>query len=744
MTYTSIFDGFPIDYFTFSDEDFNNDLEGKMYDFSSEKLELEDGFIGNSLFEKINFEKNETTIINCAVGQGKTHAILHSIKEYINTEDSIDTYLVIAVPLVSLVTQYKRDLIEMGFDESQIFSYENISDKIPESGEQYIHIDCKIHIVTVNTLLGNAGEHAILQSERKYNYIRTFSEELSSHGKRLIVIYDEIHEAIRNFTENGIAQLSHFSSVLTKNILLSATYNVQSVPVIKLLANQTNKRIRLLEAERTIVKPQSKLYLHINNEYSANRFIAITEIILDLVRRGKNIDILSYSRTLCLNLADKKNEPGRTLKEAFRLVKTCISTIENNQGDNDEDLTKNRFDNNSCNIGTNFKSGVNIKKENHAFVVILPPASAKSTYTSFNGIFSEGPNAVIQALARQRNVGEIHVVLPKPVEMNYSSLPDSMNHEQKSYFIEQFGNLAIPTSDVSTSNNVEVPKTTYIPFSKHIDEVNKWWEILQKRYEMPMALNDSVKLPSYDNFVIENGEKCTSRTNFLGKDLSSFVVYSSLTNQFFNAKLENIFVPEIVTLQNLQEHMENVYDGLETGNISEMLTNLERSVDFSQLNRSEKRIAKQRVFEYVISKQENTEDIQVDVIHPAYKFIVSYFERFTTENPSDLERQILSFKELANTNIVFRGQARFYKPYSQSQIFSGQIMAIRSVIDRLKQIHPLQKDYTNFFYDYNSATDSQIEKKFYEFIIALSSETVRRQTTVNTIPGSYIEIIRDY
>ena len=247
---------FPIDFFSFSDADFNPNEEAE-YTFTSEELELENGFIGNSLFEKIHFDHKETAIVNCAVGQGKTHAILHSIKEYINTEDSIDTYFAIAVPLVSLVTQYKNDLLGMGFDENQIFSYESINENIPEIGEDYININCKIHIVTVNTLLGNAGEHAILQSNRKYNYIKIFANELSSNGKRLIVVYDEIHEAIRNFNDTGVAHLSHFSEVIWKNILLSATYNVQSIPVIKLLAKETNHEIRLLEAERVVTKAQS-------------------------------------------------------------------------------------------------------------------------------------------------------------------------------------------------------------------------------------------------------------------------------------------------------------------------------------------------------------------------------------------------------------------------------------------------------------------------------------------------------
>lgn len=734
---------FPIDFFSFNEENFNPANEEKEYLFTSEKLELEEGFIGNSLFEKIDFDTKETCVVNCAVGQGKTHAILHSIKEYLNTEDSIDTFFVIAVPLVSLVTQYQKDLIDMGFEENQIFSYESISDEIPESGESYRSMNCKIHIVTVNTLLGNAGENSILQSERKYNYIKAFAEDLSTHGKQLIIIYDEIHEAIRNFSETGIAYLWHFQSTIWKNILISATYNVQSVPVIKLLAKQTNKKIRILEADRVISKPQSKLHLYFNNEYSSTKYSIVTDLVLNLINKEKTIDILSYSKTLCNNLLDTNNDPGNSLTEKFGELKACVSTIEHNQGDNDEDLTRNRFDNNFCNIGTNFKSGVNINKENHAFIIILPPASSRSTYANFNGIFSEGPNAVIQALARQRTVGEIHVILPKPIIMDYDSLPDYMTPHQKEVFSNEFSRVSIPVSDVPISNNVEVRPTEYIPFSKHIDIVNNWWGKLQERYEMPMTLNSELELPSYDNFVIANGEKCTTKTNFLGKDISGFVVYSAFTNQFFNAKLESLFIPEVVTPENILEHIENVYESLEREHISDTLISVERALDLTQFNASDKRSAKQIIFKYVTEKQNNVQDIS-NLDHLGYKFIISFFNRFSRENPTDLERQILRYREIAATNIISRSHTRFYQSYRQNQVFSGHAVAIRAIVGRLKEIHPLNKDYANFFDSYNSLSDLQLEKKFYEFIIAITSETIRRQTTVNGVHGSYQEIIRDY
>jgi len=607
------FNDFPIDFFTFKEEDFNNSSSSEVFVYEEEQLEIEDGFIGNSLYDKINFSETETAIINCAVGQGKTSAILHSIKEYLNTEDSIDTYFIIAVPLVSLVTQYKKDLLEMGFDNRQIFSYENITDNIPESGEDYIDIGCKIHIVTVNTLLGNPGEHAILQSTRKYNYIKTFSSELSSTGKQLIIVYDEIHEAIRNFTQIGVAYLSHFSSVIRKNILLSATYNIQSIPVIKLIANQTDNKIRILESERKIVREQSQLFLHYHNQYGVKNHRIITEIISEILAREKNIDILCYSKKLCKELINTNKEPGRSLSHKFGQLRDCTSSIEGNQADNDEDLNRNRFDNRLCNVGTNFKSGVNIIKTNHAFVVVLPPASARGTYASYRGIFSEGINAVTQSIARQRTPGEIHIILPKPIEMDYDSLPSYMNPSQKEYFKQKFSEISISTSEIPTTNNVEVLPTKYISFSEHIEIGKRWWEKQSERFKIPLQLDPDLELPNFDNFIMTNGEKCTSREAFLGRDLSAFVTYASFTNQFFNSRLHSYNSSQEVNSENSEELIREAYSNIEDSeNLSRKFYLIERALDLSNLSNGLKRRVKQQILDILLDNEPNISSISLE------------------------------------------------------------------------------------------------------------------------------------
>ena len=64
-----VFEGYPIDYFTFSEEDFNS-IEGENnFEFVRKELELSEGYIGNSLYEKLNFNlqnlKNHYGLMNC-------------------------------------------------------------------------------------------------------------------------------------------------------------------------------------------------------------------------------------------------------------------------------------------------------------------------------------------------------------------------------------------------------------------------------------------------------------------------------------------------------------------------------------------------------------------------------------------------------------------------------------------------------------------------------------------------------
>lgn len=114
--------------------------------------------------------------------------------------------------------------------------------------------------------------------------------------------------------------------------------------------------------------------------------------------------------------------------------------VANQRPENEE--PKNRYDNDKCNIRTNFKTGVSIKKEKHAFIIIMPPRSTKMWFRNKSGIFSDGVNSIIQALARQRKPGEIHIILSKPDKFDYNSLSKAgFTQEQIDIFSKNYNSI---------------------------------------------------------------------------------------------------------------------------------------------------------------------------------------------------------------------------------------------------------------------------------------------------------------
>lgn len=742
MVDNACFDNFPIDYFQLKEEYFRNNSGESDFEFSIEELPVVNGYLTNQLADYIDFNRNETVVVNCAVGHGKTSGVLNAIKNYLNEEDS-EMIFTIAVPLVSLVQQYKQDLIELGFTSEQIYVYDQIDNEIPEFGEEYRGFHCRFHIVTVNTLLGNPGEYAVMQSERKYRYIRAFAEHLLAHNRRLCIIYDEIHEAIANFTEEGFIYLNHFSPNITKNIILSATFNVQSVAVIKMLAGISMfKKIRVLETVRVVEKPQSNLFLHYDNTYPDN-LKTLNGIIGNAITAAKKIDILCSSKKLAKKIIDSNTEAGNMLKQHFK-VRDCTSGIENNQGNNDEDLMQNRFDNDFCNVGTNFKSGVSIQKEKHCYIVILPARNARTTYTAFNGIFTEGANAVIQALARQRVVGDIHIILPKPLSMDYDTLVN-LNREQKDSFINFYEKISDNPSEIDTTNNVTIERNKFITFNQQYDLVKEFYNKYLDRIEMPLYLNRNLKAPNFDKYLLTTGGKIISNHKFLGLDLASFVSYSAFTNQFFNAKLTSFnVINNRISREDLFTLIKQRYDDLDSSlNPSEKYNQIVRSLEYT-LSPAQQREADKYIINLILEKEPNIRHLTDIEISVEKRFIISYFNNFLSENPHNLERKLKNFINLAEKNIFTHRNKKYFTKYEDSKVFEGKITEINSLISELRKITPLNKKTFDFFRHTPGQTSGQIEKRFYKFIISLQYKTTSEQITIDGIKRRYIYIVKTF
>lgn len=756
------FNEFPIDYFKLEVNNFidprgfedaeqaNLHLEDSQSRITKEVLFLnpETGYIGEDLAIKLDLNTKNTSVINCAVGQGKTTAVLNILQEYFSDDANADTFFIIAVPLVSLISQYRRDLIALGFTDEDIFSYENLGKSEDDGGLDYRDGRRRIHLVTVNTLLGNPGEKAVMQSKVKNKYLKEFSDLLDSGKKKLIIIYDEIHEAIKSFSPMGEIHLHFFAHVLQKNIVLSATYNIQSVGVIKMLSRLTEDKIQILESDRVVVKEQSELHLHYNNFYHSRHYGVVKRLVRKLLREDKTIDILSYSKNLCKSLLNPEGETGGLLTDKFGPLRDCTSNLDDNQPTTDEDISVNRFSNDFCNIGTNFKSGVSIAKENHAFVIILPPRY-RGSYSSSNGIFTEGINSVIQAVARQRTVGEIHIILPSPIWMDGDTLVH-MDPQQKEAFMQEYIRIGRDPGTIRTRNNIRVPYVKFIPFAEHYNIVHGKWALLVSRLLKPYFINENLEFPSIYKFIHEKGELVLTNEGFLGKDLASFVTYSAFTNQFYNARLAS-YEFQGLTNQEIVEALETAYEehmsieGFEEAKLSHKYVSLRDHTMGSlspNLGDYEKSKIRHKVFKFILDKEDTVPVIPGSI---AMKYLFIEYNNFNDNSTDERRRysekmkyfinKVLSSKQISDSGITY------FKKFEDQSIFTeDELEELLQLIQEIRRRNPaLMLTKSKFF---RGLSADNVGQKFYDFVLKSFFHTQRYQPIESDVQMDYRKVIR--
>ena len=749
----SEFEGFPIDYFEIKPEDFldikgapndsniaNEYLQRSLENYTLETLELdENGFIGDSLDEKLDFSIKDTSVINCAVGQGKTTAILNKLKdEYYKNPNS---YFIIAVPLVSLINQYERDLINLGINQDDIFNYSVIGREFLErniyksDSYPYSKILKRVHLVTVNTLLGNAGKDAIMQSDAKFEYVKTLVENLK-RDKDVYIIFDEIHEAISNFSKTGIIQLFFWKDIVNKIIVLSATYNLASISVIKYFSFLTDNKIRILDSEREVKREQSRLYLHYDNSDYLYNQTKLREIVQNIIRNNRTLDIISYSKKLSEMIVSTDTDIGRMLREKFGEIKLCVSKkIEDINPDDEEPI--NRFDNSFCNVGTNFKSGVSINKTNHSLIIILPPKANRRTYKSINGIFTEGINSIIQALARQRNVGDIHIILPNPLEMDYSSL-QGMSEAQNERFREAYDRIAFPVASIANRNNVSTPVNKIITFSEHKELAKLNYEKLIQRLFSPIlsANKYNIDFPEKEEYILKNAEKILTQNGFLGRDLACYVTYAAFTNQFYNARLQGIFAVEGFNLEDIDPIIERIYEeyNSRTQNsekkISEKYLDLKNKLLDSTNNffiSNQQRTIKEKIFTHLANKT-SLENLQSD----SFKYLVSEFKGFQNLSTTDSETQeFKGYIDRISNSITTSNDFSYFQKYSDNPIFDREKAQILRMIEEIKKRHPaLALSKAKFFRGINNDNAGE---KLYNYLIENLYKIERYRPTIDGV-----------
>lgn len=540
----------PIEYKRFSPKDFSPDYI--VANNTITELEPdESGYIGDSLMGKINPEEKNTVIINTGVGTGKSTACINIAKKYLEQHDDNGKpkYVVVFVaPFISLINQYHKKLVEAGVEPRIIFNYLRLT-----TGNIKIAANANVHLITINTLIGNYGDDSFFQSRIRRAYVDEIITQCEKKGKKVVFIFDEIHDSIQNFQQRFIFNLWKWKYVIQKSFVLSATFTESSKVVIKYLADLTDDKIQLLESIR-VKQNEGLSNLHLcflnNFSYSAEdeELAAFIKMELD---KGKKVHIVTFSEKLANNIAIPKKEKGKAPKHSLigkmltnktPGINLCTSK------------TKATFNENKCNVGTTFKTGISMEGDNISLFIIAPP---NSTYPDrYFGIFSDGTTPIIQAVARLRkgNNNDIFIITPSPSLLikNPTNFYGADNYLARVSRIPSLRNLKI-------NNKIEEYHSPEEQFEKLDKYMITTLTIARKgieyhNYQTVFIKNRSktkprLDFPTLDEFILTDGDRfLASEFSIYGANPAAYIVWASYNNQFANCTLKSIYAEVPLTL----------------------------------------------------------------------------------------------------------------------------------------------------------------------------------------------------
>lgn len=397
--------------------------------------------------------------------------------------------IVVACPFKSLVSQYKKKITEESGLNNICFDYRDLeAPKLSKKDFTAFH-NFPIQLVTINSILGNPGQIAMKQSNLKREYYESLIKFCSRNDRKVILIFDEIHEAIHNFDEEYVFNLFKWRNVVHKIIVSSATFTEASKVVIKYFSELTEKRLKIFESQWIPVENArlSKLNLCLYNSYT---YEAGDKVINDLIESQLNnsnkIHILTYSKKLAKDLYN--SELKKKISERFGNVNLCV-------GDN-----SNSFEPDSCNIGTTFKTGVSIEDNNCSFFIIMPPNIAYSSGKSNSfGIFSSGIFNITQALARPRKESKIFVIMPSPTKIILTPIPppDYINKTSLGYL--PFNKPDYQAEYVNINRQDSLLRVFHNQLKLNVQE--------EINYVESSNLQIAPRFPEFDMYKLSKGEK---------------------------------------------------------------------------------------------------------------------------------------------------------------------------------------------------------------------------------------------
>ena len=480
----------------------------------------EKGYIKDFLVKNIDLTKSDTTIINCSIGQGKTSSILEITKKIVSDDTLIP---IIIAPYKSLIDEYYSKLENI--KGIKIFDYRETEGKRKEDLIKDFKIS-DVYLFTFNLLLKNPGEHYLKVNDTKSELINLIINYCEVYNKKVVLFFDEIHDAIHNFKEELIFNLLKWKPITFKNIVSSATYNEASKVVIKYLSELTDYKISIFESVRVQNEENLSslnLVVYDRKDFDIENY-ELKKIIKQEIGKATKINILTYSKKLAHNISI--SSITKEIEEVYGKVNLCTT------------ITNNTFKPQKFNLGTNFKTGININDKDSAFFVFLPPKSALNNTPPTYGIFEDGVNSIIQALARVRNKSRIYLILPN-----------------KNANIQDISNRGLYKYTFNYDFNSQDTLLREFYDNRHLEVLN----------EIELVTSGGTKLKphflDYEHYKLKYGERFFKvYFDKFGRNLSNYVFWAAENNQFVNCKLSSITrFRLIIDLNNINKSLWEYY-----------------------------------------------------------------------------------------------------------------------------------------------------------------------------------------
>lgn len=469
-------------------------------------------------------EAGETVVFNLPTNSGKTTLFYDLIGQYATDNKNV---VIVCSPFIKLVNK----------------DFEAISQRIPDTlhynNRAPLHTykklttrrqfeSFRVHVMTVNCLLQNPGESSEEVNEDKREYLEQLLGYVHRNNKKVILFIDELHESVHNFGVQYLPNLTRWRGVIAKVFTASATFTPASYAIVQHLSRLTGDRVVIFEAHRNR-RPANPatLNIHFTHEpYYAGRLdglYCVHQILDDWKRQNQKgpVNILVGHRALVDSLTDKETRSSlyQKLPSGFNITRGSDTGTPFLSGAN--------------NIGTTFKTGVNIVEADNLLIVILPYLDSSTPVKEGNyGIFSDGVPAILQALGRQRNGGQCHVIMSRPKIIIEGTVLQKSDGDTFSFSAAQ--------SYRTQNDQLDDVMDTYERRTRLIRD-----EIVFLQGDTSAAATISSYYPSLQDFLLSENNVTGSLSSGLG--LSSYLLWAACNNQIEGVKLKEVkhwYVPE--------------------------------------------------------------------------------------------------------------------------------------------------------------------------------------------------------